>query len=85
MAKKYTMADALKRATVGLIGDGQKTVSGDKLYRRVVDQCKRYGIYAPSRAKYIDLLRAGHYRLYMHPDHETITVYLFKRGKLGRR
>ena len=49
--------DVVKRAMTGLIGDNRKTISADKLYSRVYDQCKRLGVYPPSWSAFVDGVR----------------------------
>jgi len=76
-----TQLSAVKRAIVGLIGDKQKTIDGDKLYKRVQDQCKRSGVPVPSWPKYIDLIRSANCKPVQRPN-GTIIVYLPTRKSL---
>ena len=48
---------AVKRATVGLIGDGVKEISISNLEKRVLDQCDRIGCFTPSWPTFVDLVR----------------------------
>lgn len=48
---------AIKDAGMGLIGDNVETFNSHDFYNRVIDQCQRYGIYAPSWAKFVELAR----------------------------
>jgi len=47
---------AVKRATVGLIGDGVKEISMDELESRINDQCDRINCYSPAWPTLIDIL-----------------------------
>lgn len=48
---------AVHDSLTGLIGDGIGDIDANILYARVKDQCDRYGINAPSWAKYVELAR----------------------------
>jgi hypothetical protein len=75
--------DVVKRAMVGLIGDNRKTVTIDKLYRRVTDQCRRIGVYSPSWNVFIDAIQANGGTL-SRSNEAGFVVKLPVRGKLGK-
>ncbi len=54
--------DAVKRATVGLVGDGVPRISVTELTQRVKDQCDRMGIYEPSWASLVKICQKLGYR-----------------------
>ncbi len=53
-----TIKSLINSSTVGLIGDGMKSIHLDALYGRVEDQADRVGTYAPSWAAFIGELRS---------------------------
>jgi len=79
--------DIVKRAMTGLIGDNQKTVTADKLYKRVWDQCKRLGLYYPAWPVFVGAVRANGATIVARKRNgkTVFIVNLPRRGKLGRR
>ncbi|KKL60208.1 hypothetical protein LCGC14_2207600 [marine sediment metagenome] len=59
---KYTQKDAVKFATLGLIGDRADGITTQELISRVKDQCDRLGIYEPSRANLVSICQELSYK-----------------------
>jgi len=76
---KMRKTDVVKRAMTGLIGDGRKTITADKLYSRVVDQCKRIGVYATSWSAFVDSVRRNGGTFTYRAGTTSIIVQLPKR------
>jgi hypothetical protein len=75
--------DVVKMAMTGLIGDNQKTIVADKLYKRVMDQCHRLGVYVPAWPVFVDAVRANKGSFFLRQSRSI--VRLPARGKLGKR
>ena len=52
------MTQIIKEATLGLIGDSVGEINLDDLYNRVKDKCDKYGVYAPSWARFVELVES---------------------------
>ncbi len=83
---EVTREDLIKRATIGLIGDGVKTISTGELYERVCDQADRVGEHKPSWPAFIDAIANlgwdyGRFT-YMGRDPEAAIVTIEKNDRL---
>ncbi len=52
---------ALKKATVGLIGDGEKVFNSKDIHARFNDQCNRLGFYGLSWVGFVTTVRESKY------------------------